>query len=1459
MDSTRLVRELGDLRAADVWARHDTLARALLGPHDGLEIDKTDGFLMIFPDVVRAVRYALAYHDALERTSAELGVPLTARAGIHVGEVILRRNPAEQVARGAKPLEVEGLAKPTAARVMSLAIARQTLLTAEARADLGELDLEAVSHGFWRAKGIDTPLEIFEVGGPLAPFTPPPDAPKVYRVVERDGVWRPVREIPTNVGPSPDAFFGRERALQELAAAMGRGGSLVTVTGPPRIGKARLALRYARLWMGDWPAGIWHLDARTGTPEPRAGRCLVILTHADRLSANEVAGIAARSPEAVLLVSRCDRLQLAGEQVIPLGPLDAGAAAALFEARARASDPTARVDEAHAAAVIALLDAHPGDVERAAVRSRAPGRTRPFLGLRSFRSDDSERFFGRDAEARSLAERVRHDGLVTVTGASGSGKTSLLQAGVQRYLRDFDIAVIRPGQSPLDTLVAFLNERAPSTVGRVLEAATSADASLSPQGNRGPGPSRPLLVVVDQAEEVLTLVGDPKERDSYGSALVALASFSNVRVAVVVREDFFARLAEVGSLKGRYHRSLEVVTRPDHAALLETLIKPAALFGHRFEDGLAERMVEEVAREPAALALLQFCADQLWERRDAEHGRLGWAAYEEVGGVTGALTVHADQVVASLAPAQRSEARRQILRLVTPQITKEPRARAELVESSRSPQQADRVLDRLIEARLLTTFESDDGTLMVELVHEALLRHWQQLREWLGEDEEGQRMTRSLRQAAEEWDRRRRTRDLLWRGSTLVQLEAWRERASPTLTALEKAFADTSARAARTRRRGFWLVGTVSALGLLGVAATSLMLWLRAESARLEANANAARAVAEERRARSAERAAETERLRAETERQQAVEASARADEARLEADEQRSEAQREAENARLQEGVARDALGRAEEEQARAERAAHMILDAQRLFAFGELIGDPARAAPFLLDVDPASLPDRWRSAALEIVQLPLTIGSAQVPASARPGAAMGPGGVWAIAGEGGLAVWDGGGMPWVLEAQGWGPGVAWSPDGSTLAVGRADGAVALFRRSGSGTSMSAGPTLVGHTRAPGSMAFSPDGQRLVTASSDGTARVWRVDDPSQPVVLDAGGAVWSAAFVEGGVLTASASGEVAVWDVSTGAKRWGTRGSAASESVATVAVWEPESGLTAAAWSNGGLEVLDATGAAVRLEGAPSYVVEAVFRGPDVLFTRGRSGDVSRWVRSSDGWRRSGVAIGMKQARDLEVSRDGRWLVVVGSGGNAEIWELGARGEALDHTVLRGHDPTGDVVAVGIDPTSTRVLTLGANGRARAWRARASGLGRRLADVDAAGVRELAYTPAGALEAVLGSGERRAVGTGPAQAGSDASTVTVATTAAGRVAVTLGDASAVPLVGQTGTVAALASHGSAQVATAGEHGGVRVWDLPSDQELESRLRSLPIGCIGVQDRKRYLAEDDATAMERARACRTR
>ncbi len=411
IDSTKLSEQLGDVRMAAVWEAHDLVARDLLPTWRGREIDKTDGMLLMFEAAADAVGYALAYHHGL----AALPVALRARAGLHVGPVILRENSAAAVALGAKPLEVDGLAKPTAARVMSLARGGQTLLTSEAREALGVSGLKIQSHGHWMVKGVAEPLELFEVGEPDAGFVAPSDGDKVFRVVRAGSWWMPVKEIPNNLPHQGTSFIGRERELDEVKTLL-TSARLLTLLGMGGVGKTRLSLQAAAEAMHRYPDGVWFLDlapirdaalvisaaAQTlGVPEEpdrpliqtllaylKQRRVLLILDNCEHLiaaSAELAHAIVRATAHVGLIASSRQALGVSGERAYPILPLpvpkrgDAvevlrrSPAVRLFVDRARAHKPAFELNNHEAPAVaelIARLEGIPLALELAAARVR---------------------------------------------------------------------------------------------------------------------------------------------------------------------------------------------------------------------------------------------------------------------------------------------------------------------------------------------------------------------------------------------------------------------------------------------------------------------------------------------------------------------------------------------------------------------------------------------------------------------------------------------------------------------------------------------------------------------------------------------------------------------------------------------------------------------------------------------------------------------------------------------------------------------------------------------------------------------------------------------------------------------------------------------------------------------------------------------------------------------------------
>jgi predicted ATPase len=396
VDSTALGEQLGETAMAQLWEAHDRLARDAIRRSSGLEIGRSDGFLAVFDRSSDALACASEYHTRL----SALWPGLRARAAVHSGTVRLRSNAPEDVELGATPFELDGQALPIVMRLLSIAQEGQTLATAAAASESGAA--EAVSHGHWRLKGLAEPLELIEVAWSGVFGLPPPDAPKGYRVVRDSQGWRPARAVPHSLPAEPDLFVGRQAALASLARQFDADARLVTLLGPGGIGKTRLALHFARSWLGDWPGGAWFCDLsgattpdglllavaqglglalqkgdpgdQIGAAIQARGECLLLLDNAEQVLEplrELVARWLQKLPAARLLVTSRTVLGLAGEHLLDLDPLVQTDAVALFECRAAAAGAAPQAaDRPEVGALVELLDRLPLAIELAAARAR---------------------------------------------------------------------------------------------------------------------------------------------------------------------------------------------------------------------------------------------------------------------------------------------------------------------------------------------------------------------------------------------------------------------------------------------------------------------------------------------------------------------------------------------------------------------------------------------------------------------------------------------------------------------------------------------------------------------------------------------------------------------------------------------------------------------------------------------------------------------------------------------------------------------------------------------------------------------------------------------------------------------------------------------------------------------------------------------------------------------------------
>ncbi len=440
--------------------------------------------------------------------------------------------------------------------------------------------------------------------------------------------------------------------------------------------------------------------------------------------------------------------------------------------------------------------------EEAAWRQPEANAEPPYRGLQRFEPGDKDLFFGRDQITARLAVHVCDHRLVAVVGASGSGKSSLLRAGLIPALQNhrepgWRVAALRiltPGPHPL-------SDHAPK---------------LEP--DRGDGDT---LVIVDQFEELFTLCTDPAERAAFLSLLLAAVhTESRLRVVIVVRADFFGRCAEHHALAEAVQEATLVVGPLGPAELREAIIRPAAAAGLIVERSLTAKIIREVTGEPGGLPLMSHVLLETWRRR---RGRaLTEAMYDAAGGIHGAIAKSAEQAYSQFTRAEAKTARRILLRLITPgdgvPDTRRPASQAEL--DADSPETG-YVLERLIRARLLTL----DGD-RAELAHEALITAWPRYRAWIDENRERMRLHRRLTEAACTWDDLDRDSGVLYRGTRLAAvLDAFSPEDSSDLTSLESVFLSDSVAArdheewttARATRRLRTLTTTLTILLVLAL------------------------------------------------------------------------------------------------------------------------------------------------------------------------------------------------------------------------------------------------------------------------------------------------------------------------------------------------------------------------------------------------------------------------------------------------------------------------------------------------------------------------------------------------------------------------------------------------------------------------------------------------------------------
>lgn len=430
----------------------------------------------------------------------------------------------------------------------------------------------------------------------------------------------------------------------------------------------------------------------------------------------------------------------------------------------------------------------------------------PYKGLHSFQMTDARDFFGRDDLVTKLIDQMTDPDpfhrFISIVGPSGSGKSSLAKAGLIPALwkgaitgsEKWFVVDMIPGTHPMDKLETALIRVAANQTSQLREQLQRDERGLLRVADIIlPGDDTELVIVVDQFEEVFTLVEDEQARQRFLDLLrVAVSDVrSRVRVIVTLRADYYDRPLHYPEF-GELIRSRMETVLPLTAKGLERAVRgPAERVGMTFEQGLVEQIVSQMNYQAGALPLLQYALTELFDRRS---GRiLTNEAYQEIGGAVGALANRADEIYRGLTEEAQELAHQMFMRLVTlgegAEDTRRRVTHAEFLSLTDNTDLMEEIIDQFSAYRLLS-LDHDPETRQptVEVAHEAILREWDRLRQWLNESRDDIRQERTVSRAAEEWNIHRRDASYLLRGARLEQVEKWRMTSSLIQTPLEQDF-----------------------------------------------------------------------------------------------------------------------------------------------------------------------------------------------------------------------------------------------------------------------------------------------------------------------------------------------------------------------------------------------------------------------------------------------------------------------------------------------------------------------------------------------------------------------------------------------------------------------------------------------------------------------------------------------
>ena len=907
----------------------------------------------------------------------------------------------------------------------------------------------------------------------------------------------------------------------------------------------------------------------------------------------------------------------------------------------------------------------------------------PYRGLESFEQTHKELFFGRDEEIERLLKKLDEPHpMVVVLGASGTGKSSLVKAGLlPRLVNDPAyqvLPVMRPGNRPLAALArAFEGLVSADEIKGLTRHFLTDEQSLA--GLIGRWQQRhantKLLLVIDQAEELITQA-DSQSESTQCQRLVKQAMAKHwqyFRVVATLRLDFEAQFQEE-ELREGWMDARFVIPPMSPAQLREAIEKPAAARVLYFDpSSLIDKLVEDVAQTPGALPLLSFTLSELYLRyleRRSDNRALTEADYRTLGGVAGALTRRATQEYESLVSADdayEQTIKNVMLRMVALEGGELARRRvplSELVYANKAEnERVQQLLENLIAARLVVRGQEGEGESYVEPAHDALVRGWDKLLRWKNAEQVNLGLQRELMPQARNWQvgeksgESKRSRGFLWdENPRLDLLKAVLASDNNWLNAAEESFVRRSAIRKRNRRNRL-IFSMAAAIAVLGVVSAVALI--------------------------------------------------------------QRQEARRQTTVAQLREQAA---------------RVLNLLPTTNAVSGLVLAIDTMARSQSF------PSVEMTAQAILLNAVQVSQEVNRLQVHRDTFRWISFSPNGWHIVIGhsDGTVRLWD---FKTGEEAIGKKlsvredsvSSVAFSLDGQRIVIGGSDGTVQLWDAE---TGESMGKPLVGHGDSVSSVAFSPDGQRIVSGGSDGTLWLW---DAETGKIMEKPLGNWayvnSVAFSPDGqrIVSGSENAGVSLWDAETGEMIGQPHGLDEGHEDAVLSVaFSPDGNIVVSGSEDKTIQLWNAeTGKPMGklIEDHGSDVSSVAF-SPDGqhIVSGGSDGTVRLWDAET------GEPMGQPLVGHLffswaAFSPDGQRIVSGGSDGTVRLWDA-EMGEPMGQPLV-GHEDS--VNAVAFSPDGQRIVSGGSDGTVRLWDAETGEPMSKLIKDNGSDVASMAFSPDG------------------------------------------------------------------------------------------------------------------------------